>query len=211
MLGSAQAARADAMITYDFSGTINQINDTSGSLGNQFQTGMPFTLQVTLPADTPNTLGSNTDYGHYTLPQPGMTLTINGQPYPLGPVDTSATGEVVAIPGQGAFYGTQTFLAPSNPNVFSERVDFNLLGHPGVLASDALPTSLNLANFTANTPIMDLFVFYQNSQYASVVATINSVSVNGGPGSVQTVPEPGTFVVVALGAAGLFALRRTRP
>src|SRR5262249_28952061 len=108
-MGSAQPVQAGAIVKYDFSGTVTQVDNSTGVFGSQIQTGAPFTLEVALPANPPNVLGSNPVYGHYTLPQPGMSLTINGQPYALGPVDTRAIGEVVVIPGSGQFYGNQAF------------------------------------------------------------------------------------------------------
>ena len=208
-LDSGEIASASAMVTYDFTGTVTSVDNSSGVFGSQIQTGAPFTLKVTLPADTPNTLGNNPDYGHYTLPQPGMAVTIGGQSYPLGPVESGAVGEVDAIPGSGEFYGTQSFLAPSNPSINSVRVDFSMVSNTGALSSDALPTSLNLANFTGSTPTMDLFVFFNNSQNSSVLATITSATVTT-LGPAQPVPEPGTFLFVALAAVWLLGTCRGR-
>src|SRR5262249_29691440 len=145
--------------------------------GSQIQTGAPFTLEVALPADTPNVLGSNPDYGHYTLPQPGMSLTINGLPYALGPVDTGAIGEAVPVPRAGQFYGTQPFRSPSDPSINSVRVDFSLASNTGAISADTLPTSLRIANFTAATPMVSLNVFYNDSHaYPKVIGTITSAS-----------------------------------
>src|SRR5262249_16662224 len=164
----------------------------------------PFTLEVALPANTPNVLGSNPVYGHYTLPQPGMSLTINGQPYALGPVDTRAIGEVVVIPGSGQFYGNQAFLSPSDPSLNSVWVGFSLASNTGALSSDALPTSLNIASFTGTTPMVSLHVFYNdNHAYPMVLGTITSATA-----TVQAVPEPETFLIVALSAFGLLMTRR---
>ena len=230
-MGPARAVQASPMITYDFSGTLTTVDNSTGRFGSTIQDGSPFTLEVTLPADTPNSLAGNTSYGHYAFSGPGMSMTINGQPYPLGPVAPGVVGEVAAIPGSGLFYGTQAFLAPSDPSIYDVRLDFSLGSGTGALSSDALPTSLNIADFKSVTPLADLFVFTKDNHAYSVLGRITSATVTGpgsdpsgnasgsgsdsqqsgtgtGTGPGQAVPEPGTFLVVALGAVGFLISRK---
>jgi hypothetical protein len=211
VMGSTRPAQASPIVRYDFSGTVTQVDNSSGAFGSQVQTGASFALAVSLPADSPNGLGSNPDYGHYTLPQPGMSLTINGQPYALGPVDTAAIGEVGVTPANGPydglFYGTQTFLAPSDPSINSIRVDFSMASSTGAVSTDTLPTSLNLANFTATTPMVSLSIFYNDNRHPVALGTITSASVTV-LSEEQAVPEPGTFLIVALGVFGILMTRR---
>jgi hypothetical protein len=69
------STRASSLTTYIFEGTVNSVNDINGAFDNTIQAGSPFTLKVSIPADTPNHLGSNAVGAQYSLPGSGMSLS----------------------------------------------------------------------------------------------------------------------------------------
>jgi hypothetical protein len=217
LLGTwAAPAHADALRTYTFEGTISAVDNIGGVFDSSIQVGSPFTMTVTLQADTPNNHNPpfNQIYGDYTLPAgtpgQGESLTINGQPYPFG---TALNGEVSVDNNPnysvGSFYGHQYFTS-SDPQIYWTRLDFNLHPNGRRLSSTALPAPTDFADFSANSSGVYLFDFFKdiksNPTPAEVQGVITSVQVT--TVQVAPVPEPGSILAFGAAAVGLLAWRR---
>jgi hypothetical protein len=223
MVAVAGPTRGDALKTYVFEGTVDQVDNSTGFFDSSIQVGSPFKMTVVLPADTPNRLGDNPNFGHYAFPTgtpgSGISLTIDGQPFVTGAAQEGEVGVTVSGGSGDLFYGHQTFAPAGAADIDSTRLDFDLLANGKVLAGDALPDTLNLADFSASARFF-LPVFYKdNRAYPSIGGAITSVAVVGDPGAGQgqpiqspgePVPEPGTGMAFGLVLSAYLVLRRRR-
>jgi PEP-CTERM motif len=119
---------------------------------------------------------------------------------------------VINDPVNGAsFYGSQTFSpASGDSNITQVQVGFNLHANSANLASDALPTALNLANFPV-FPTLDIsaapkiYPYPSNNWASEITGVIQSVQVLSEP-----VPEPGTWLIFGVAFVGYLGVRRVR-
>jgi hypothetical protein len=192
------APASAATITVSFTGTVNFVFD---QLDSAFTLGDPVsgTFQYdsdtadTVPADPvlgiyPGATNFEFDFGGYvaTGNAPGSGVQVDN--------DRMATGLFDRFIGSKTCNGTCT---GADVGAFTlQNLTFLLSGPATIFSSDALPTSLDLTDFSQRSASLE---FSDGATGPQVTALIESLTV--------TVPEPGALALLVLGA-GLVAVRR---
>jgi hypothetical protein len=183
------------LVTVDFSGTVGKV-DTSKIPGTKV--GDSFSGTLVYDSDTPLTT-PGTNLARYTASEPlpakmGITLTVGGTTYGA---ELDHVMQLTVVNDQmGTSADAFTAFAFVNVGGVATSATFGLEDKPGtVFSSTALPTSLDLSKFTLGTFILG------PTDSPILAGTIN----------LQSVPEPGSAVLLGIGAlAGGFLVRWQR-
>lgn len=204
-----------ALIQYQFTGSVNRVTDTGGLLGGTISLGTPFTGMIAYDTSTPDGQ-SDPGVGAFTHPAPlgpvGFSFTVAGFTFhsdPARPMAAFVFDNSASFPaGSDLIQLNQTFVDPaSTPDVgIPLNMQFTLVDeNANAVPSDALPTALDLADWTFSEMIA--FDTGGGSQFF-VGGSLTSLS----PAlSVSVVPEPSTLALFSLGLIALIRRRRKRP
>jgi PEP-CTERM motif len=182
------------LVTVDFSGTVTKV-DTSKIPGTKV--GDSFSGTLVYDSDTPVTT-PGTNLARYTASQPlpagvGITLTVGGIMYAAE--STHVMQLTVANDGPAPFPDAFTAFASVNVGGVATSATFGVGDSTGTaFSSTALPTSLDLSKFTTGEFVLG------STDSPILEGTIN----------LQSVPEPGSAVLLGIGVLGGGCLLRSR-
>jgi hypothetical protein len=185
------------LVTVDFSGSVTVV-DTSLIPGTKV--GDSYSGTLVYDSSTPETSMSGSDPAVYTALPPlasglGITLTVGGNTY------AAELGDAEQLTVAYHYMGTSdVFAAVAYVNVggSATMAEFGLRDITGkVFSSTALPTSLDLSKFS-------------EGEFA-LAAQSGGTNIFEGTINLQSVPEPGSAVLLGIGAlAGAGCLLRAR-
>lgn len=210
---------AAAPVTFTYSGTINFVD---ASLAGTFAVGQTISSTITFESLAPDSLPLNTALGAYNGVITNVLITTGGY------TASSTNGQMQvfnnSFAGGDRFAGA-SFAAGVSGGQFSltganvnglQLLDFgfSLVDPTGTsLASDALPTSVNLAAFNAAQSGIGLdFGIPVSGQFPADFHPVRAVFTSFAVSGPAAVPEPGTLSLfgAALTMLGIRILRRRR-
>jgi len=223
LLAISLSGRAQAeLITYSFTGTINQPYTDNATLPSSVTYGAAFTGFVTYDTSVANGFSTNPNIGAYDNALVDLQITVGSSTFTLAQVQSEYSTRSNGI---FVYYnyaiGTNNYedsiqaeggsSDSSNPNdIKQSQLQFSLTdtgANPTALTSTALPTSLSLSSFNQGGG----FSYQDNSYNQSTGATISDASFSGTFTSLTpVVPEPSSILLLAIGAGCLLAASRRR-
>ena len=187
----APEARGDLLVL-TAEGVVTEIDDQGGVLDPSITVGAAFSMSVEYDPDLATDLNSDPQIGQYVLDAP-----IAGQ---IGDVvfasEDPPVAWVVDQPAGDAFRVS----ADDGVGLAFTYCRLRLTGGPDVFDSDALPSTIDIADFPTRTfSISDVPPEKLDGPYYTIDAEVTSLTI---------IPEPGTLALVALG--GTFLIKRRR-
>lgn len=175
-------------VTFHFGGEITRVLDLDNLLGGQIAVGSPFSGQYTFESDTPD---SN--------PEPSRGEYLGAM--------LSVSGEVAGIPFSASNGGTSQIsirngFGSSISDSYSYIVEVSFLGlrfDQSLVLSDNSGTVLDSDNLFTLAPDLSSFSFH----LFSISDTTETIRLNLDGQLLSFVPEPGTLVLLLLGACGV--------
>jgi hypothetical protein len=205
VLGAASAA-SGASITVYVSGTLAQFLSGGPSIESDLSIGDPISASFSYDPDTADSQ-ADPGWGRYSgaVSQVsgtyGSGFTFGSSSLPTGEVNVTNDWGASTIDQFQALSGFVAGLGPALPVSGEAPVFFGFAVHDptaAVFSSDALPTSLDLADFdTANTNLSYVALNFDNGQQARFTVT-----------SMVFVPEPATVLLLAGGLMALTGCRK---
>lgn len=208
---------AAAIVTFEYSGTVQAIRQWSGGLSpdtvlsetslipGSVRLGDAFHGSFSFDTDAPSshtTVPYTADYARYdALPVPAATLQFDRGGLSLTGAARMPLVQLGYTPGP---FGPGTAYVTIDPDFNTSppgepgnvRVSLNLSGGDGTaLDGYALPTGFDLPAFGEHT--LDLTWYGDNNQTILLTGNLNAIA------SVSAVPEPSTHAMLAFGLAGL--------
>jgi hypothetical protein len=208
-VGYADVASA-APITLQFQGTVVGV---FAPLAGTFAVGDSFTTQITFESTTPD-LQPNATSGIYLNAITAWSLIIGSTNFAMGPTAVFpqiAVSDANSGPSDSVQFTVFDFSGGLGPmigglNPVAMNLDFvDLTGT--ALASDALPTTVNVSAFAASRT---LSINYQNPNTFDSGFLVGTVSTGGVVNPVAPVPEPATSLLITSGLAASALVRRRR-
>jgi hypothetical protein len=186
-LAAALPARA-ALITYDFTGTVTEI-DSEKNLGKSIAQ----TVSIEIMVNT-NVVGGPTSWSGLYSTDPSFPFNVV---FPKITVDT----QLITAPIQNLSYDSNhVFIAQGGKDGIA--LNFDLTGAlPGALPSSGIPLTLDPSLFAGGTFIVRDSSFPTNPAFA-YEGTINGLAAS------QAVPEPMTLSLIGMGIVGIAVARR---
>jgi len=196
------AANAE-QIEIRIAATVYNMFDDGNFLEGKITNGSIITGSYTYESTTEDSNPSSTvgDYWHYASPY-GVSFSVGGFEFKTNPDNVSFIVEVVNNYPSGDDYGYISY----NNLPFSESAGVGniswFLSDPTAtaLSSDALPTTVPVLNLWQDNDLMITGGGWQGE-------TWNEYGIHAEVTSAQLVPEPGTFLLLTLGA---LAIRKRR-
>ena len=195
----APVANATVLL-FNFSGVITAENNTGGT----FQVNDPWSGSFSYDTATSDAAGGSSDFGDYNGAVKSFT-------FQSGSYSGSATDGLIQITDSPSIEDIFHLFVPapaSFPSVngipFLSSITDLMDGARTVFSSDALPTNLNLSDFTgAGDSIFSNVVWFDGAS--------TSASINLGINTLQLVPEPSSSVpLLGLVALCLIGLSKRR-
>ena len=199
-LFAATAAQATP-ITINITATVSYMDDVLNQLNGQIHVGSTITGSYTYESTTLDSIPDDPVVGHYRhYSQPyGVSLTVGGFNFETNPNSVNFLMGIGNVnPGGGAdgywFYSYNNL--PLSNGVAVDSIGWQITDNTGtVFSSDALPT-------TAPIPLTQ----WQSNNLNIYGAGPDAFFISADVTSAEIVPEPATFLLVALG--GLLLKKR---
>ncbi len=202
MLLSVPSVNA-ALLTYNYSGTIISVSDTTNILtGSGITSGSStFTGSFTYDSKSPATF-MTTDFANYLTGDLSLKFDDNINYF-------GAMAEIQV--NNDSFFSDRFSSISQAPSVFetpagdrANNFQIELIDNTNsVFSSTALPDSLNLSAFT--TARVDVRSFYLDGTNYLITGSIDTLT------EISSVPIPATIGLFGAGLMGLFGLARRRP